>query len=463
MEVVDQIIRNRFLGSEIELGRSYKEIVEYINHRTPTAYGKVRFIDEDDSCDIAIDDPQVKNAVLALISDIQCNNNYSITLQGELEDFIKNGERLVKILHGGSAGQILLLKDEASGEHFVRKVAARFGVEGNGTPKLEAEINFLLEISRVPTRGELRKLFPRVLDHSYTERFITLDQEYIGEGKNVLTLLSQNEITPEEHVVYVDALLSSLIPHGYALESRLVPKEESLEHLEDYYLRRAEGRIRFFQNCEDFVMDFPTSKLTSLPELVGRDSFSINGVEYKNPLEVIAKIKADNSIAEILRPRTESFCAHGDLTFLNMVFDDRSQAYKLIDNRGHIGNWDALYDFGKLKFTLSGFGQVMLRDFDLSEGSYGDFHLHMTGNADGKKALAELNNSFFEDISSNEAFVGLVKDEPRWQERILFAEAIHYLSDIPHRLLLDQSPKNAVGVFLLGVMYLNKVYDSLRK
>lgn len=463
MEVVDRIIRNRFLGSEIELSSSYRQLVEYVNHRTPTAYGKVRFVESDDSCDIELDNPQTRDAVLALISDIQCTNNYNITLQGKLEDFIKDGESLVKILYGGSAGQILLIKDDASDEYFVRKVAARFGVEGNGTPKLEAEIRFLLEINRSPECKVLKGLFPHVIDHSYTERFITLDQEYVGEGKNVLTLLSQNIITPAEHVAYVDTLLSSLIPHGYALRSRLVPKTESLDHLEDYYLRRAEGRIRFFQNCEDFSMDFPANKLLSLPELVERRVFRINGIEYRSPLETISKIKADDSISDILRPRTESFCAHGDLTFLNMVFDDRSKAHKLIDNRGHIGNWDALYDFGKLKFTLSGFGQVMLRDFDLSEDSHGDFQLTMTGNARGKKALTELNNSFFDDISKNEAFAKLVKDELHWQERILFAEAIHYLSDIPHRLLLDQSPRNAVAVFLLGTAYLNDLYDALRK
>ncbi len=51
----------------------------------------------------------------------------------------------------------------------------------------------------------------------------------------------------------------------------------------------------------------------------------------------------------------------------------------------------------------------MLRDFDLLEDSNGDFHLHMAENTDGKKTLVELNDSFFENISSNEDFLNLLK------------------------------------------------------
>jgi hypothetical protein len=461
MENVDRIIRNRFLGSEIELHSSFEPIVKYINHRTPTAYGSVQFVNAGDVCDISLEDSLSRETILRLISDIQCTNNYNLHSRGELKDFIKANEELVKILYGGSAGQIFLLKDTSTGDHFVRKVAARFGVEGNGSPKLQAEIRFLLEIQKRPGCTGLIRLYPRVINHSETERFITLDQEYVGEGKNVFTLLLHHEITSDEHIRYVDALLSALIPYGYALDARLIPKPESLEQLEDYYLRRAEGRIRFLQNCGDFEMDFPASTHTSLPELIERTNFKVNGVEYRNPLEIIAQIKSDKSLANILRPRTECFCAHGDMTFLNMVFDNKSKAYRLIDNRGHIGNWDALYDFGKLKFTLSGFGQVMLKDFDLSEDTSGAFTLRMTGNAQGEKTLRDLNNSYFDNISSNNESLELVKNELHWRERILFAEAIHYLSDIPHRLLLDQSPKHAVAVFLLGTEYLNKLCDDL--
>ncbi|EDK72632.1 hypothetical protein TM7_0205 [candidate division TM7 genomosp. GTL1] len=74
----------------------------------------------------------------------------------------------------------------------------------------------------------------------------------MGEGKNVLTHLIDGSIPSKEHARYANDLLSSLIPHGYALEADTVPEDRSLEQLEDYYLRRAEGRIRFLQSCGDF-------------------------------------------------------------------------------------------------------------------------------------------------------------------------------------------------------------------
>ncbi len=463
MKVIDQIIRNRFLGSEMELHHTYEPIVRFINYRTPTAYGRVNFIDAGDTCNVSLDDSSIKETVLHLLSEIQHDNNYSIRSRGELSDFIGTNEQLVRTLYGGSAGQILLLKKSDTDDLFVRKVAARFGVEGNGSPKLQAEIRFLLEINKREECKGLTELYPKVIDHSETDRFITLDQEYVGEGKNVFTMLAEHKITQHEHVQYFNALLASLIPNGYALDFRRVPEDESLEQLEDYYLRRAEGRIRFLQNCDDFDMDFPATKTTTLPNLIQREKFELNGVAYENPLTIFTKIKNDNKIADMLRPRTESFCAHGDMTFLNMVFDTNNKAYRLIDNRGHIGNWDALYDFGKLKFTLSGFGKVMLKEFDLSEGASGAFTLKLTGGKEGRGAINSLNKSFFDDIATNSEFQGLIEHEPYWRERILFAEAIHYLADIPHRLLLDQSPKHAVGVFLLGTKYLNELYNSLVK
>jgi hypothetical protein len=463
MKVIDQIIRNRFLGSEIELHSSYEPIVRYINYRTPTAYGQVNFIDTGDVCEVSLDDGSFKETILYLLSEIQHDNNYSIRSQGELSDFIGMNEELVKTLYGGSAGQIFLLRRSDTGDLFVRKVAARFGVEGNGTPKLQAEIKFLLEINKRDECQALTGLYPRVIGHSETDKFIILDQEYIGEGKNVFTMLAEHKITSSEHVQYINSLLSSLIPNGYALNYRRVPEEESLEQLEDYYLRRAEGRIRFLQNSDNFDMDFPAAQTTTLPNLIQREEFKLNGISYTNPLTIFKMIKTDKKIADMLRPRTESFCAHGDMTFLNMVFDTINKAYRLIDNRGHIGNWDALYDFGKLKFTLSGFGKVMLKEFDLSENSSGTFTLKITGDKEGIKAIDSLNESFFDDIATNPEFQKLIQDEPYWRERILFAEAIHYLADIPHRLLLDQSPKHAVGVFLLGTKYLNELYDSFVK
>ena len=461
MKVIDQIIRNRFLGSEMELHHSYEPIVCFINYRTPTAYGRVNFIDAGDISEMSLGDVSFKETVLRLLSEIQHDNNYNIHSRGELADFIGTNEELVRTLYGGSAGQILLLRKSDTDDLFVRKVAARFGVEGNGSPKLQAEIRFLLDINKREECKGLAKLYPRVINHSETDRFITLDQEYVGEGKNVFTMLSEHKITTSEHVQYTNSLLSSLIPNGYALYFRRVPKNESLEQLEDYYLRRAEGRIRFLQNCDDFDMDFPTTKATTLPNLIQRKNFKLNGTTYANPLSIFSKIKTDHKIADILRPRTESFCAHGDMTFLNMVFDTNNKAYRLIDNRGHLGNWDALYDFGKLKFTMSGFGKVMLKEFDLSEGTSGAFTLKLTGDKIGRKAINSLNGSFFEDIATNAEFQKLIKDEPYWRERILFAEAIHYLADIPHRLLLDQSPKHAVGAFMLGTKYLNELYNSL--
>jgi hypothetical protein len=463
IDIVVKIIKNRFFGTEITINRNYQKIVEYINHRTPTAYGTVIYRDQEyQECNLITVEDHLKDTILLLISKMQSADNSNVISVCKIEDFIKTGEKLVKILHGGSASQILLLKNIDSERFFVRKIASRMGVEGNGTPKLHAEVNFLLEIYKHDNYKKLRELYPHMINHTFTEKFTTLDLEYIGEGKNVLTQLSKQEVQMDDHIEYFNNLLSVLIPHGYALRLRQVSKRESLEHLEDYYLRRAEGRIFTLHNNDCFKLDFPCKVLTKLSELVCRKNFCINGVWYRHPVDIISEIRNNTLVSNILAPKTEGFCAHGDSTFLNIIFDPLTRSYKLIDNRGYFGNWDTLYDFGKLKFTLSGFGQIMLNEFDLSEDATGAFSLTMIGNNHSVNILRELNKSFFDHLLQNKAFNLLIKNEPHWRNRILFAEAIHYLSDIPHRLLLDRSPKNAVAVFLLGTVFLNDVRNSIQ-
>lgn len=459
-DIIRKIIKNRLVGGTMQLHDSFRDVVHYINHRTPTAYGAVAFEEKGTPCAIDIQDILIKKTILNLIGEIQGDNNSSVKTTRILDDFIKDGETHLKTLQGGSAGKILLIRRDSTDELFIRKVAARIGVEGNGTPKLHAEIGFLRKLMESDQHAKLLSLYPRILDHSMEGEFITLDQEYIGDGKNVFTLLSENTITADKHHMFFDSLLDALISSGYSLGLRKVATETSFDQLEDYYLRRAEGRIRFLINCDDFEMDFPAESLAKLSQLVDKRSITINDRVYDHPLSIIDKIRANEALIEILRPRSEGFCAHGDMTLLNMVFDTANQAYRPIDNRGHFGAWDPLYDFGKLKFTLSGFGKIMNREFVLSQDMRG-FTLAMTGDIQGMNELDRINEQFLSKVSSNAHFKVLAENEPYWKERILFAEAMHYLADIPHRLLLDQSPKHAVAAFLLGTIYINDLYDSL--
>ena len=237
---------------------------------------------------------------------------------------------------------------------------------------------------------------------------------------------------------------------------------KSLQLLEDYYLRRGEVRLQYLR-VKDFKIDFPASTLKDLSLLTDRGrNIVINNRIYEHPLSIIHRIRKNKTLLNFFRPVCRGFCAHGDLTFLNMVFDQGKHQFRPIDARGHIGPWDPLYDFGKLKFTLSGFGKIVNREFAIIENRNGAFEFSFTGNQAGIRLLKTLNESFLDDLYQNEHFKILVKDEPYWRARILFAEAIHYLADIPYRLFLDQSPKIAIATFLIGTKCLNEAFVYIK-
>lgn len=458
-----------FISTSIEA----KLLVEQIHAYIPTAYGQVLFSRKKSILSKSPDIPafskflgrptaQLSGSLISIVTFHQSKEHADIKIHTDPEYFISKNETLVKRLFGSSASHLLLLESDEY-QRFVRKVAVRGGVEGNGLPKLSGEIDFLGFLNSTNEFKTLNTLYPRVLDSIVTESYNKLDLEYIGDGKNVFTLLSeQDNCVANSYNTFLENLLSVIIPHGYLLHTSNNKIEKSLELLEDYYLRRAEVRIQYLRNISRFVLDFPSSTPTKLSRLADMRDLVINNSVCKHPLAIINAIRKDKKLLEMFRPRIEGFCAHGDLTFLNMVFDRESEKFRLIDSRGYIGGWDPLYDFGKLKFTISGFGKIINREYEVNEDD-GKYHISFTGNKNGLAHLSKINKSFLNDVNQNQYFQLLTENEPYWKQRILFAEAIHYLADIPYRLLLDGSPKAAIGTFLLGTKYLNEVYMNTKQ
>lgn len=454
---------------------SLETVVNLVQEYVPTAYGEVNFSDEKDGYLTKVDlsgmvsilqnrFTNLERSLVSLVTKLQGNVHSDTKVRSDPEDFVFTNEHLIRRLFGSSASHLLLLESDLTHKQFVRKIAVRGGIEGNGSPKLNAEIKFLRYLESKQALRKLKDLYPSVFHSDITDTHSLLDLEYIGNSKNVFTLLSgQDNSVSQSYKSLLNDLLSTLISHGYLLQHTKNDDAKSFGLLEDYYLRRAEVRLQYLYVTE-FNIDFPAGTLKDLSSLADRRrNLIINNRQYVHPLDIIEKIRNDEKLLNRLRPLYSGFCAHGDLTFLNMVFDSDKVQFRPIDSRGHIGNWDPLYDFGKLKFTLSGFGKIINREFTLVEDKNGAFELSFTGNPADLKYVSNLNVSFLDDIYRNGSFRELISSEPYWKERILFAEAIHYLADIPYRLFLDQSPKVAVAIFLLGTKYLNEAYEYIRR
>ena len=122
-------------------------------------------------------------------------------------------------------------------------------------------------------------------------------------------------------------------------------------------------------------------------------------------------------------------------------------------------DWDPLYDFGKLKFSLSGFGEFILKPTPVVTQVAEGFEMDLSLLPAQARAM---NDEFLDLVGECPGFKTLIADaEPHWRYRILLAEATHYLADIPFRLYTDETPFATISNYVIGTYYLNQLYEEL--
>lgn len=352
-----------------------------------------------------------------------------------MEDFLRPGEKIVRFLHGSSAAYLCIVADE-NGIQKVRKIAIRDGVEGNGIAKVANEIRYYKHIARYePT---LATMYPKLFDAAMGDTFSSETIEYLG-GQNYYASLKSQEVPFETHKQALRQFIDTLCDN--ALQN-CVPAKDAEGNLIAYYLERSITRLQ------------PIAKLIEV-----KDSITINGERLQAPHVILQKLIDDKRLWQFITPRLECFCFHGDLTLLNTVYVTSSNTIKLIDPRGHTGTWDPLYDFGKIKFTLSGFGEFILGSQEIMQPKKGGYEVNLDTIA---PASRQLNESLLTMLAESKPFSeGIIEYEPYWRHRIALAEATHFLADIPFRLFTDDGTWSAIASYVLGTLYLNQFYEAL--
>lgn len=269
------------------------------------------------------------------------------------------------------------------------------------------------------------------------------------DGNNLFNSLL-NGLSPLRFWNEFNILLEKL--YSYDLEE--INEKRSLDLFYSMMVNRAIGRTQSLLNYDD-------KNYTQMIDLIKLNQLRINGCCYMNPLLILNKISENEQMCDILRPRVTSMCTHGDLTLMNMVWSDTiDHNIKLIDPRGMIGTIDPLYDLGKIKFSLSGFSQIVYGNYILTS-PHSEFELEIIGDHQAIKGIKLINQEFLTTLNKIPALSHLKKLEPNWQERILFYESLHYLADIPFRIYTDGNPRNAFACYLLGTIYLNELFEKI--
>jgi hypothetical protein len=223
------------------------------------------------------------------------------------------------------------------------------------------------------------------------------------------------------------------------------PSSDPDGNLDAYYVERSFARLH------------PINDILTV-----RDVLTINGKSYVAPHIILGDLLQNKQLREFIKPRTEAFCFHGDLTLLNTVFVDKTRDIRLIDPRGFIGSWDPLYDYAKLQFTLVGFGEfVVSKEPMVTEDASGNFTIHFN---QIPEASLWLHDEFLDLLADNPMFKKeIISREPHWRKRITLAKATHFLADIPFRLFTDGTTDTAIASYVIGTYYLNEAYEVLKK
>jgi len=341
---------------------------------------------------------------------------------------------------------------EINGTHFVRKQDS----DKEGVNKLKTERAFLKYVQTDPDFKDIGSLYPKLLSHYENEKTYYYDMEYI-HGPNLGRALFENQISAPQFYELLDALFSVLIPKGYLQKGRALPESESERYLESIYFNRVFSRIEALKKRNCFI-ELETSTV-SLTELLNSPIVMINEEQYTNPLDLLSSLKKHAFIKKRIFPRYMGFCAHGDLTPTNMLWDSRNKRIVLVDNRG-IYEWDPFYDFGKIKFALSGFYYVVIEKVTVKNPEKRAFKLSFQVNPTIQDIFEELNKTYLSFLEKLSHFAPLIEHEPYWKDRVLFVEASQYIADMPYRLQCGKSPVCVIADFLLGTLTLNQLWKQ---
>lgn len=303
-----------------------------------------------------------------------------------------------------------------------------------GAKKLQDEINFLLNLPL-----SLQSYYPHVLRHGCVDGKVFMEQEYF-EFSNFRQVIFQRQITQNQAEQIFKELLECFF--GRLYQQQITPCPD--DYIKQYYYQRAWHRIHYTLNLAPVFQDIINAK-----------QIVLNGRLYWNAPAIIACMQASPAFNRLITPKHVSSYVHGDLHFENILIDLGNQKFKLVDPRGYC-HCDAYYDFGKLSHSLNGKYDFLHKDkFDLSYAIFdgivtADLQYHDQDLVDVYEALKQILNNYV-----------AVYPEAYSQAKTLFAEAMHFCSDMPFHLKHDQIEQRSIAIYLTGVKIMNDCLSLL--
>lgn len=317
-------------------------------------------------------------------------------------------------------------------QQYFRKQAT-----GRGSVKLRDEAEFYARLPRA-----LRDSYPEVLFSHVEADSTRLGLEYVGHP-NLRDLLLNLQITPR----HAASVLEQVLDYEYNQAYRKHLSATPTNYLRDYHFTRVWNRLAV---TIDLDPDFAP--------LIRSHRLQVNGRVIPNVPAMLLQLERNADAVAELTPDGVSPHIHGDLHLENILYDQESEKFWLVDPRGY-PVCDIYYDLGKLSHSYNGHYDLLHEGrHQVSHSVAGDTAvLELTLKSpqleDVYNQLQQLMRGSIADI--------LQTDFERVESRILFNEAMHFCSDMPFHIHPDASPNVAVAIYATGALLLAELLEGL--
>ena len=380
-------------------------------------------------------------------------------------DNVIRGEVVTPII-GGSAAHVYLITTDAGYEIF--KISAKEGAE-NGREKISAEFYHAEAVrSYLGKRPEIG-YGDIVLDvtTSHSSDSIAFFTSRYYNGKSMRDLVC-NELQCKSEILGLVCELQRILLAIYAAETITSPR--------DFFDRTYTGRVyRRLNGVVEVDRRNGSDFFSNLPYI---ESMLVNGMRYKNPLEILREIRENESLCRLLAPNLLGVCASGDPIPDNIVVC--KDGFHIIDPRGDVvwmkskftGDptpfYDPLYDVGKLLFYFTGW--KMVRD-EMFELGYDSNTISLAGNEFILRPKENRITNLFKEIQAEFLQASLengLQDQFCFGDnpllRLAFITATHFLADTHPRMVGQGENKKhqTLAMYLIGTILLNRLDRYLR-
>lgn len=307
---------------------------------------------------------------------------------------------------------------------------------GRGSLKLRDEARFYEQLP-----APLVNPYPEVLFSRTKADSVQLGLEYVAHP-NLRDLLLNLQITPARAAAVLEQVLDYEYNHAYLSYLGETPRG----YVQDYHFDRVWNRLAV---TIDLDPDF--APLIHSPRL------QINGRVISNIPAMLYQLEQDAGVVAELTPPGVSPHIHGDLHLENILYDQESDRFWLVDPRGYPA-CDIYYDLGKLSHSYN-------RHYDLLHEGRHEIGHYISG--DTAVLELRLNSPHLEDVYNQlgQAMQSIVTrvlrtDSEQLNSRTMFNEAMHFCSDMPFHIHPDASPNVAAAIYATGASLLADVLQE---